>query len=148
MGPVVTVWSFLALISRVLLLAAQMAICSLILHKASDQGPRVGHLDQRTKSVGFGNYMLLLRIRHRWHSRSCSNSNFGCREVEVSLRLPKPAKRTVCALLAASNQSAVESEGGNTPPAPPGLDTSHRVQLGKVSRNRPKGFTLVGVLGY
>lgn len=93
--------------------------------------------------MGFGNNTLLLRIRHGLHSRSCSNSSFGYGE--VSLHLPKPAERNACTFLAAGNQRAAQSGGGDAPR--PGLDASRRVQLGKVSWNRLKSVT-PGVLGY
>lgn len=107
-------------------LAAQMVICSLILHSVCSGAQGGGHLDQRTKCPGL-------------------ETTYGCSEpgIVYTAGLQKFQLLIWCGVHTCASQGgrhitswrAGERDCGSVPP-PPGLDASDSVQLGKVSGNR------------
>lgn len=93
-----------------------MAICSLILHKASDRGPGVGTPGPANQERELWEQHITPQNQALFAQQELSRLQLGIRE--VSLHLPKLVERNSCTFLATGNQRAVKSEGGKAPPCP------------------------------
>lgn len=122
------------------LLAARMAICSLILHKVSVPGPRVGTPGPGNRALG-----LWERTCRRSESgRVCTAGAVATPTTptgEVSLRWPNRRRQILVCVLGRGQAERREERGRGRSPDSTRLGRGSRGAAGRGSGNRPRSFT-------